>query len=302
VANTLITPQTIANRAVATMYRDTVLSRLVHRDYEDEFAKKQGDTITIRKPATFVAQEFDRATGVVVQDVTESSLTMTLNHFKDVTFSVTAEELTLKIDEFSDRFITPAARAITQAVETDLLALRANIVQKVGTGSGEEWNKPEALIGARRVLSQQGVPLEDRYAVVGSTMAGEWLKNDILKKADARGDTRGLRDASLGGRLWGFEAYEHNGITQPTPGVGIPTTEVGMAFHRDALAMAIRPLAIPLGARDRSAIASYGGLGIRVTYGYDMKTKLDLISLDVLYGMKVIDPLKAVLIQGPLGV
>ncbi len=300
-ANTILTPQIIANRAVATLYRDTVMSQLVHRDYEQEFAKKVGDTITIRRPATFVAQEFNRSTGIVIQDATESGLTMTLNHFKDVSFSVTPEEMTLQIDDFQGRFIEPAVQAIIQQLETDLLALRADIPTHVGTGSGEEWNKPEALIGARRELSKRAVPLTNRFAVVGSTMAGEWLKNDILKKADARGDTQGLREASLGNRLFSFDTYEHNGITQPVPGPGIPTTEVGIAFHRDALAMAIRPLAIPMGARDRSAIANYNGLGIRVTYGYDMTHKLDVVSLDVLYGMKVIDPQKAVLIQGPLG-
>ncbi len=300
-ANTILTPQRIADRAVATLYRDTVLTRLVHRDYENEFAGKVGDTITIPRPATFVANEFNRSTGIIVQDATESGIPMVLNHFKDVSFSVTSEELTLKIDEFQQRFITPAVRAIIQAVETDLLALRADIPTWVGSGSGEEWNKPEALIAARRELSKRFVPQEDRVAVVGSTMAGEWLKNDLLKKADARGDTQGLRDASLGNRLFGFDAYEHNGIVPPTPGTGVPTTEVGLAFHRDALALAIRPLAIPLGARDRSAVSNYQGIGIRVTYGYDMKTKLDIISLDVLYGCKVIDPAKAVLIHGPLG-
>lgn len=300
-ANTLLTPQVIANRAVATLYRDTVMSQLVHRDYEQEFARKVGDTITIKRPPTFVAQEFNRSTGIVIQDATETGLTMTLNHFKDVSFSVTPEEMTLQIDEFQEQFITPAVQAIIQQLESDLLALRADIPTSVGTASGEEWNKPEALIGARRELSKRAVPLTQRYAVVGSTMAGEWLKNDLLKKADARGDTQGLREASLGNRLFSFDTYEHNGIVQPVPGPGISSTEVGIAFHRDALAMAIRPLAIPMGARDRSAIANYNGLGIRVTYGYDMVHKLDVVSLDILYGMKVIDPQKAVLIRGPLG-
>jgi hypothetical protein len=302
VANTLLTPQMIADRAIATLYRDTVMSQLVHRDYENEFAKKQGDTITIRRPVQFTADEFDRVTGIKIQDIQESGISMSLNKFKDVSFSVTSEELTLTIDDFAGRYITPAVRAITEAIELDLIGLWIDIPTFVGTGTGEIWSTPEALIGARRELSKRGVPLTDRSVVVGATTAGEWLKADLLKKADARGDTQGLREASLGNRLFSFDAYEHNMLTVPTPqGPGVPTTEVGIAFHRDALALAIRPLAIPMGAKGNSAIANYGGLGIRTTYGYDIMHKLDVISLDVLYGCKVIDPNRAILIHGPLG-
>jgi hypothetical protein len=295
VANTILTPSVIARRAIAIMYRDTVLSQLVHRDYEDEFANKIGDTITIRKPQAFTANDFNRATGVVIQNYTETGVPMVLNKFKDVSFSITAEELTLKLDDFSAKFIQPAVQAIIQAVELDLLALRANIPTYVGNVAGEMWNTPEALIAARRELSLRGVPSTGRVAVVGSITAGEWLKNDLLKKADMRGDTQGLREASLGNRLFGFDAYEHNGISLPPQTTGNPGSEVSLAFHRDAIALAVRPLAIPMGvAAGQSAIASYNGLGIRVTYGYDIKYKVDMVSLDILYGMAVIDAQKAI--------
>lgn len=301
-ANTLLTPSVIANRALATLYNDTVMAQLVWRDYEPEFAGKVGDTITIRKPPTFVAQEFVRAAGITVQDAAESGIPMTLNHFADVSFGVTAEDLTLKIDDFGEQFLQPAMEAINQKIEKDLLALRVDVVNAVGTAAGEQWNTPEALIAARRVLTQNRVPQTERRAVVGAAMSGEWLKNDLLKRADARGDTQGLREASLGSRVFGFDAYETNSITVPAPqGPGISTTEVGVAFHRTAFALAMRPLAIPLGARDRSAIADYRGFGLRVTYDYDINKKQDIISIDTLYGCKTIDASRAVLLRGPLG-
>lgn len=297
-ANTILTPTVIARRAIAILYRDTVLSQLVHRDYEDEFANKIGDTITIRKPQTFVANDFNRATGIVLQNYTETGIPMTLNKFKDVSFAITAEELTLKIDDFSGRFIQPAVAAIIQQLEADLLALRSSIPTYVGNVAGEMWNTPESLIAARRELSLRGVPITDRYAVVGSITSGEWLKNDLLKKANERGDTQGLREASLGNRLFSFDAYEHNGISLPPQTTGNPASEVSLAFHRDAIALAVRPLAVPMGvAAGQCAIANYNGLGIRVTYGYDITHKVDMVSLDILYGMTVVDAQRAVLIH-----
>lgn len=61
-----------------------------------------------------------------------------------------------------------------------------------------------------------------------------------------------------------------------------------LAFHKNALALVTRPLELPRGAKDAS-ILGYDGFGIRVVYGYDMKTKKDTVSLDMLCGTKLLD-------------
>lgn len=299
-ANTLLTPDVIAQAALANLYETTVMASLVHRDYEDSFAGAVGDTITIRKPAKFTALEYNRAAGITVQDATESGIPMALNHFADVSFAVTSEDLTLKITDFSERLLSPAMEAIAQKIDRDLLSLRSDIVLKVGTTAGELWNNPRVLLAAGRELTKKSVPSSQRYAVAGPTMAAEWLKDDLMNRADARGDTQGLIEASIG-RKFNFDTYETNNIVTPTPGVGVPTTEVGLAFHRTAFAMAFRPLALPRGATN-AAIANYKGFGLRVIYGYDMDKKQDVVSIDCLYGVKTLDPNRAVLMHGPLGV
>ena len=62
-----------------------------------------------------------------------------------------------------------------------------------------------------------------------------------------------------------------------------------LAFVKEAIALAAVPLEIPQGAAN-AAYVSMGGLGIRVVYGYDVSTKTDTISFDLLCGAKVIDP------------
>jgi hypothetical protein len=299
-SNTLLTPSVIAQAALATLYETTIMAGLVHRDYEDVFANSVGDTITIRKPAVFVAQEYVRAAGITVQDANETGIPMSLNHFADVSFAVTSEDLTLKITDFSERLLAPAMEAISQKIDRDLLALRVDIVHKVGTVSGELWSDPNSLIAAGRVLTQNSVPFSGRRAVVGPATSAEWKKAGLLQKANERGDTLGLQEAALGNRLFGFDPYESNNITVPTPGTGISTTEVGLAFHTTCFALAARPLALPRGAVN-AAIANYKGFGLRVIYGYDMDKKQDVISIDTLYGAKTLDSNRAVLIQGALG-
>ncbi|MER6832701.1 P22 phage major capsid protein family protein [Streptomyces cellulosae] len=299
-ANTFLTAQTIAQQALANLYETTVMASLVHRDYEAEFARKQGDAITIRKPTTFVANEYNRASGITVQDATENSVNMTLNHFADVSFAVTSEDMTLKIQDFDEQLLTPAMEAIAQKIDRDLLALRDDIVQEVGVVAGDNewaWDNPRVAIDAGRVLDTQKVPQTERRVVVGPNIAAKWLGDPLFHEADKRGSTEGLTEASLGRRVFGFDPYMTQNIAKPAQTSGNSTTEVGLAFHKSALALAFRPLELPMGARD-AAISNYKGFGLRVVYDYDMDKKQMVVSVDCLYGTKTIDANRAVLIKG----
>ncbi|MFE9921567.1 P22 phage major capsid protein family protein [Streptomyces sp. NPDC005774] len=303
-ANTILTPGAIAQQALASLYEATVMANLVHRDYENEFARKIGDAVTIRKPAVFTANEYERSSGITVQDVTETSVNLTLNHMADVSFAVTAEDLTLKIEDFDEQLLTPAMEAIAQKIDRDLLALRDDIVAEVGdvAASGPPatylWSNPKVLIEAGKTLDIAKVPSTERRVVTGPTTAAEWVADPLFHEADKRGSTEGLMEASLGRRVFGFDPYMTQNIAVPSPqGSGISTTEVGLAFHKTALALAFRPLALPKG-NTNAAIANYKGFGLRVIYGYDMDKKQDVVSIDCLYGTKVLDANRAVLIKG----
>lgn len=298
-ANTFLTPDIIARAALATLYENCVMASLVHREYENEF-RQVGDTITVRKPTTFTAEEYNRSNGITVQNATETGVPLTLNHFADVSFAVTSEDLTLNILDFQTQLLNPAMEAITQKIDNDILALRDDIVNEVGVVAGNNqyaWSNPRVAIDARRVLTGNNVPSTERYLVTGPITTSRWLGDDLFNRADARGDTIGLQEANLGRRVFGFDPYETQNIDVPAQTSGNSTTEVGIAFHRTALALAFRPLELPRGAQN-AAIANYKGFGLRVVYDYDIDQKQDVVSIDCLYGTKVLDANRAVLIKG----
>lgn len=295
--NTFLTPDMIAREALATLYEDTVMAQLVHRDYSSEFNGAVGDTVTIRKPATFEAESFVRANGINVQEATEDSVPVVLDNLLDVSFAVTAEDLTLEIQDFSEQLLDPAMEAHAQAIDDSILTLRDDITAEVGHTTGETWDDPRVLVDARRTLSQAKVPQTQRRAVVGPVTAGEWLKDALFVQADQSGSTAGLREANLG-RKFQFDNYEHNGIAEES-GSGEPDTEIGVAFHRTAFALVSRTLALPRGAGEgRAASVGYQGFGLRVVYDYDIDKKQDVVSLDYLIGVKTLDANRAVLIKG----
>lgn len=116
----LISPTVIANRALATLYNNTLLAGLVYRDYDAAFSGKVGDTVNVRRAASFEAKVFNRASGIELQDPRETSFPVVLDTILDVSFPVTSEELTLEIDDFAGRLLNPAMDAIVQDVDSRL--------------------------------------------------------------------------------------------------------------------------------------------------------------------------------------
>ncbi|MCO7195390.1 P22 phage major capsid protein family protein [Pseudonocardia sp. McavD-2-B] len=307
-ANELLTPKIIARQAIVALYQNLVMAGLVHRDYEREFMRPQkiGDTITIRRPTTFEAREFDEATGIEIQNAQETSTDLTLNHHLDVSFEVSSKDLTLTVQDFDEQFLTPAMEAHAQGVDRSLLALRDDIATVVGTATehidGEDykgyrgnfpWSDSRVVNQAGTVLTKRNVPLTRRRVVTGPETAGLWTTEDTWRQANQRGDTVGLREATIGGRIAGFDPYMTQNIVGPAEGTN--GTEMGVAFHESAFALATRPLELPMGSQ-RAEIVSYKGLNLRVVYDYDHKYKKDVVSLDMLFGAKTINPDRAVLI------
>jgi len=69
-----------------------------------------------------------------------------------------------------------------------------------------------------------------------------------------------------------------------------PSGSLNLAFHRDAIALVSRPLALPdtsLGVR--SAVGAYNDVAMRVSMQYDISSQGTIVTLDLLCGVKVLD-------------
>lgn len=69
-----------------------------------------------------------------------------------------------------------------------------------------------------------------------------------------------------------------------------PNGQYNLAFHRNSLALVVRPLALPMqGTGARSAVVNAGGLSMRSTITYDGNKQGHLVTLDMLFGVKVLN-------------
>lgn len=364
--NKFLTPDIIAREALMVLENNLIMANLVHRDYSNEFAAKVGDTITIRKPTKFTAKNF---TGnIELQDASEGSVAVTLDHFRDVSFPVSAKELTLDIKSFSEQLLTPALMAIAQAVDEDIL----NVVSEV-TNEVSATSKPtnlEDIAKVAKMMDINKVPMNMRRFVLNPEHKYKYALTDNLSKVSYAGTGDTLRNAELG-KVYSLDTYMDQNAPYsyaPTPGtmtaakatgtintdkvdlsnvqaqsgtlkvgdgliidgrmyrikkdataasgsasqveldqklhktlsnedVYIVTKYHSLAFHRNAIAFVTRNLELPMGNKNAS-IMQHNGLGIRVVFDYDTKTKTDYVSLDILYGVKLLDGDMAVKLVG----
>lgn len=289
-ANTFITPSLIARTALANLHHALVLAPLVWRDFDADFTGKQGDTVTIRKPATFTAEEFDRSRGITLQDIRENSTTVTIDTIANVSVPVTDEEMTLEISSFETQVLNGMVRAIAEKIDSDLAELLVDTANGAGGGGTADGTR-EPTDAYRSALARMGrnkLPLTDRYAVLSPESQATVLGEDKLIKVNEAGTSNGLRNAIVGDLL-GFRNYVTGVIGGG--GGGNRGTADGVAFHKEAVTLVVRPLQTPRGVADgQVARESFNGISMRVVYAYDNHKKQDEVSVDVLYGVKALRP------------
>lgn len=282
-SNTFITPTLIAKTAISTLYNRLVLAPLVWRDFDSDFAGKQGATVNARKPAVFTAESFDRTKGITKQAIDEDYIPITLDEIANVSVVVTDEELTLDIADFAGQILTPAMEAIAQKVDGDLAE---DLVDNAGTASqlvsigSNDANY--VFRHAYSTLSRNKYPNGNRYIVVSPEANAESLGDPLFVQANKSGSTDALRQANIG-HVFGFDTYESQvfGV-----GAGNKGSADGVAFHQSAVTLAVRPLLAPNGvAPNQVSVDNYKGLSLRTVYAYDATYKQDVLSIDLLYGI-----------------
>lgn len=358
-ANNFLTCQTIAREALIRLQSNMVMAGLVHTNYSNEF-KEQGDSIQIRKPATFVADEFGGT--INLQDIGEKNVLVTLDKIADVSVEVGSKELTLNIQDFGTQILDGAVLAIAEKIDQDLCGLFTQVPNYAGAG-GTTPSSLDDISAVMLVMNNNRVPVSDRNIVFDPYAQAKLVTLTAFTNASASGSTAALREASMG-RVLGFDTYMDQNIKTQVAGsytsladvkataaaaatsivltstagastgvvkkgdvftvagqqftatadsaaavAGVVTVAISpavddaitaqavtfgkthkasLAFHKNAFALVTRPLEPPMGGANSYVATAPNGLSIRVTMGYDMTTKKNTISLDMLYGMKCI--------------
>ncbi len=209
-ANSILTPSIIAKEALMQLENTLIMGNNVHKEYKDEFVKV-GSTVSIRKPVQFVATD---GTTLTKQDVEEGNTSIVVDSRKHVGWSFVTQDLTLSIEDYSNRYIKPAMIALAQEVESSLTGLYADVFNYAGS-AGTVPNTFAHLGLAGRVLDDNAVP-DGRKAIFNPEAT--WSLADGLKAVFVQGKAKTALEEARMGYYARFDTYMGQSIKVHTTG------------------------------------------------------------------------------------
>jgi hypothetical protein len=177
-SHSLLSPTIIAKEALRLLKNNMVMGNLVYRGYESEFpgSPKNAGSLRVRKPVRF---KVTKARARTTSQITESYITVTVATQAHVSWGFYMADLSLTIEEYSDRYIRPAAAVLANQVDADLTALYIDIPNKVHESTG--WVDPATFMvlgKAMQKLDEAGAPPDERVVVLNP--AGHWSMANAL--------------------------------------------------------------------------------------------------------------------------
>ena len=224
--NNTLTPIMITREQARVLENNLTATKAVNRNYSDEFAikgAKIGATLNVRIPPQYLGRT---GPALAVEDAVETFRPITLTTQFGVDIAFTSADLTLSVDDFSERFITPQMAAIANRVDNDLLQLMKNFTyNQVGT-PGTTPNSGLTYLQAGVKLKDQAVPMDGQISAILSPNAEAVLvdaQKGLFQQADLIADQ--YRSGNMG-RAFGFKFSMDQNVPTHTVGPlgGSPTT------------------------------------------------------------------------------
>ena len=272
-------PEIWAATALGALKANTVMARLVNRNFENEVAQF-GDTIHVPRCGTLEVKTKTANNTVTLQTPSADTVDLTLNKHKEISFLVEDVARAQANQDIIEGYIGDAVIKLAEEIDGDILSLYPGFsTTPIDATTGSGGIDAADIVEARRILNANKVPMQGRNIVWHEDAEAELLQITEFVTAEFGDSGEAIREATIG-RKYGFSHF----MDQMVPVAGGECQN--LVFHRDAIMVAFRPLpAVPDGLGARSVVMQEDGFGIRITYAYNPSYLGVQVTLDVLYGV-----------------
>jgi hypothetical protein len=159
-ANAILTPTAVTREALRVLHQKLNFVGSITREYDDSFARqgaKVGDTLKVRLPNQYVVRT---GATLAAQDTTESSVDLKVQTQKGVDLNFTSVDLTMSLDDFSERIVEPAMSVLAATIEADAMSMYKDVTNQVNN-HGQPATFAKVLQG-RKILVDNLAPLASR--------------------------------------------------------------------------------------------------------------------------------------------
>jgi hypothetical protein len=159
-ANAILTPTAVTREALRVLHQKLNFVGSITREYDDSFARqgaKVGDTLKVRLPNQYTVRT---GSTLAAQDTTETSVDLKVQTQKGVDLNFTSVDLTLALDDFSERIIEPAMSVLAANIEADAMTMYRDVYNQVDNqGQAATFTK---VLQGRKILVDNLAPLNGR--------------------------------------------------------------------------------------------------------------------------------------------
>ncbi len=169
-ANSILTPTAVTRKIQQVLHGKLVLAKKVNRQYDDSFAQsggKIGTDLKIRLPNKYKIRS---GKTLVAQDTSETSVTLTVATQVGVDMTFSTAELTMSMEDFSERIIEPAAAIVATNIDNAVAARYVDIPNYVGT-AGTTPASMLTILQAGARMDDHLVPRDGKRVVALSPLA-----------------------------------------------------------------------------------------------------------------------------------
>lgn len=218
-ANQFITTDLVSNTALAMFANNAPFVMTASRIYQDDFVSsgyKIGDTLQVRRQNHFIVGDGSVATP---QSIIETVESIVIAHQYHALIAYTIQDLTLRIEDFSRLFISPAIQEIITQMEKDLGAAAEQELNFFTGTAGTPINSFTTVDTAGAKLLEQGVNIASDAYMAMTVRDGSSLKGALLNNFTPVFNEDIVRSSAIG-HLSYFDIFQSQNIKRHIAGAG----------------------------------------------------------------------------------
>lgn len=206
-STTILTPTAVTREALRIIHQKANFLGTINREYDDSYAKtgaKIGDSLKIRMP-----NQYTVTTGKTldVQDTVETSQTLQVATQKGVHVTFSSADLTLSLQDFSERILEPAMSVLVANVEYDAISMYKDVYNAIWTpGSALAYND---VLDGKGLLNRCLAPLSNRTANLNNGDMVDLIQDTKTLFQNQTEIAKGFKEGFYG-RAAGFDFMENS--------------------------------------------------------------------------------------------
>jgi hypothetical protein len=229
-ANNALTPLMVLQETQRRLENDLSLTKFINREYSKDFAvvgAKIGATVNTRRP---IRSTVSTGAALATQDYIETYVPVTLTNQDHVDMVFTSQELTLSIDDFSERVIGPNSASLANQVDSNGCALYKQVANFGGT-AGTTPATALAFLQGGAVLDLLAVPRDGQRSAIIEPMTQAYTVDALKGLFQSSTDIAKQYEMGKMGTGLGWKFSMDQNISRHTPGQlgGSPVTSGAQA-------------------------------------------------------------------------